>query len=95
MKNLGRYIIPAILIGLAILIPVLGFASVESSLATLQNKLLNVILPVVGIVGLGFAAISFFIGSPNARGHLTLAVMGAAVGFGAPAIIAFIRSIVQ
>jgi uncharacterized membrane protein YidH (DUF202 family) len=72
-----------------------AFASVESSLMAVQSKLIGTILPLVGIVGLAWAALSFFMGSPNARAHLTLAVIGAAVGFGAPAIIDFVRSLVH
>ncbi len=34
-------------------------------------------------------------GSPNARAHLILAIIGTVVGFAAPSIIAFIRGMVQ
>ena len=80
---------------LLMLIPVLGFSSVESTLMIMQNKLINVILPLCGILGLVFAGFSFFTGSQNARNHLILAIIGAVVGFGAPSIIAFIRGIVN
>ena len=75
--------------------PEIALASVESSLAAIQTKLINVILPLAGIIGLCFAAISFFVGNANARAHLFLAMIGAAVGFGAPSIIAFIRGMVN
>ncbi len=75
--------------------PEIALASVESSLGAIQTKLINVILPLVGIIGLCFAAFSFFVGNPNARSHLFLAMIGAAVGFGAPSIIAFIRGMVN
>jgi hypothetical protein len=75
--------------------PEIAFASVESSLGAIQDKLINVLLPLVGIIGLCFAAFSFFVGNPNARNHLFLAMLGAAVGFGAPSIIAFIRGVVN
>ena len=75
--------------------PEIAMASVESSLAAIQTKLINVILPLVGIIGLCFAAFSFFVGNPGARAHLFLAMIGAAVGFGAPSIIAFIRGMVN
>lgn len=78
-----------------VLSPEIALASVESSLSAIQNKLINVILPLVGIIGLCFAAFSFFVGNPNARAHLFLAMVGAAVGFGAPSIIAFIRGMVN
>lgn len=83
------------LIAAAVLIPTLGFCSVESTLTAIQSKLINVILPLAGILGLVFAAFSFFTGNPNARGHLWLAIIGAIIGFGAPSIIAFIRGLVN
>ncbi len=73
----------------------LALGSVEGSLMAIQTKLINVILPLVGILGLVFAAFSFFTGNAGARSHLFLAMMGAVVGFGAPSIIAFIRSLVN
>ena len=82
------------LIGISIAIPTLGFCSVESSLGSLQSKL-NVLLPIVATLGLGWAALSFFVGSPNARGHAILAVVGGFIGFGAPSIISLIRSVIN
>jgi len=72
-----------------------GYCSVESTLSTMQTKLISTILPLVAILGLVFAALSFAMGSPNARSHLVLAIVGSVVGFGAPSIIAFIRGLVQ
>ena len=78
-----------------VLSPDIAMASVESSLGAIQDKLINVILPLMGIIGLCFAAFSFFVGNPGARNHLFLAMIGAAVGFGAPSIIAFIQGLVH
>lgn len=75
--------------------PTVANASVESTLTTIQGRLIETILPVVAILGLVFAGLSFAMGSQNARSHLVLAIIGAVVGFGAPSIIAFIRSLVQ
>lgn len=63
--------------------PMLGFCSVESSLMAVQSKLIGTILPLAAIIGLVFAGLSFVAGSPNARSHLILAIIGAAIGFGA------------
>lgn len=95
MKTYSRYIVPVVTCAAILALPMMGFASVESSLAAMQAKLINVILPLVGILGLAFASLSFFAGSPNARSHLILAIIGAVVGFGAPSIIAFIRGVVN
>ena len=90
-----RYGAMALVIGLMFLHPDPALATVESSLAAIQGKLINVVLPLIGVIGLCFAAISFFTGNPNARGHLFLAMMGAVIGFGAPSIIAFIRGMIN
>lgn len=88
--------LPLLLVmGACILMPATGYCSVESSLAAIQTKLITVILPLAAILGLVFAALSFVSGSPQARTHLTLAIFGAVVGFGAPSIIAFIRGLVN
>ncbi|MGK5085327.1 hypothetical protein WDW37_18735 [Bdellovibrionota bacterium FG-1] len=93
--RLRPYLIPTLAISAGFLMPQFGFCSVESSLAAIQTKLITVILPLAAILGLVFAGLSFVAGSPNARAHLTLAIFGAAIGFGAPSIIAFIRGLVN
>ncbi len=75
--------------------PTIGYCSVESTLSAIQGKLIGTILPMVAILGLVFAGIFMAAGSPNARSHLVLAVIGAVIGFGAPSIIVFIRGLVQ
>ena len=77
------------------LFPALGFCSVESTLISIQSQVINVLLPLFGILGIAWAAFSFFMGSPNAKNHLVLAMLGVAVGFLAPGIIALIRSLVN
>ena len=79
---------------LSLALPILGYCSVESSLGNIQSKL-EILLPVLATLGLGFAGVSFLIGSINARSHLILAIIGAIVGFGASSIIGFIRQIVN
>jgi type IV secretory pathway VirB2 component (pilin) len=79
----------------AIVFPLVGFCSVESSLMAVQSKLIGTILPLAAIIGLVFAALSFVAGSANARNHLILAIIGAAIGFGAPSIVGWIQSLVH
>lgn len=83
------------LIALAVVLPELGYCSVESSLAAVQSKLVTTILPLAAILGLVFAGLSFVAGSANARQHLVLAIIGAIVGFGAQSLVAFIRGLVN
>jgi len=75
--------------------PEIGFCSVESTLAAIQTKLIGTILPLMAILGLILAGISFVLGSQNARSHLIFAIVGAVVGFGAPSIVSFIRGLVH
>jgi hypothetical protein len=81
--------------GLLVLMPALGYCSVESTLGAVQSKLINVILPLAAVLGLLASAFSFFTGNPGARSHLWLAIFGAAIGFGAPSIISFVRGLVN
>lgn len=77
------------------LVPALGFCSVEGTLGDIQARLVNQILPLCAVLGLVFAAFSFFTGNPNARSHLWLAIIGMVVGFGAESIMSFVRSMVH
>ncbi len=90
-----KFVIPTLIVALVLLLPALGFCSVESSLATIQMKLISTILPMAAILGLVIAGLSFVAGSPNARSHLILAILGALIGFGAPSIVAFLRGLVN
>lgn len=80
---------------ITLLLPAIGYCSVESTLGAIQGKLINTILPLCAVLGLVFAAFSFFTGNPNARSHLWLAIIGMIVGFGAPSIMTFVRGIVN
>lgn len=95
MEKTKKYAPLLLITALCLLLPSLGFCSVETTLDAMQAKLINKILPAVAILGLVFAAFSFFTGSPNARSHLWLAIIGAVVGFGAPSIVNFVQSMVH
>ena len=73
----------------------LAHASVESSLMGLKDVLLGSILPIFSVLGLGFAAFSFITGNPDAKRHLTYAVVGAVILFGAQSIIDLIERVVR
>lgn len=78
-----------------LLFSISAFASVESSLLGIKNVLLGSILPIFAVLGLGFAAFSFFTGSPNAKQHLAYAVTGATILFGAQSIVDLIQRVVR
>ena len=87
-------IVTASTIALVMLAPAVGFASVESTLMAIQNKLVGTIMPLAAIIGLVIAGISLATGNPNAKNHMWFAIIGAVVGFGAQSIVAFIRGMV-
>ena len=89
-KNLSLIIC----LGLALASP-LAFGSVESSLNGLKVVLLNSVLPVFAVLGLGFAGFSFLTGSPNAKQHLMYAMTGAIVIFGAQSIVDLLQRVVR
>ena len=82
-------------ISLTLLVPELTLASVESSLAAIQSKFINKLLPAIAILGLVMAGLSFASGNENARNHFKLALFGAAIGFGAPSIVNLIQSLIN
>lgn len=90
MSKKNGFLILAVL-----LIAPFAHASVESSLLGLKNVLLGSILPIFAVLGLGFAAFSFFTGNPNAKQHLVYAVTGATILFGAQSIVDLIQRVVR
>ena len=87
---MNKFLILSILI-----IDSIAFASVESSLYGLKNVLLGSIMPVFAVLGLGFAAFSFFTGNPNAKQHLMYALTGSVIVFAAQSIVDLIQRVVR
>lgn len=75
--------------------PLIVQASVESSLLGVQNKLTRVILPVLSVIGIAIAGLSFITGNENAKKHIIYAIIGTAVGFGAQSIVDMISQTVR
>ena len=84
-----------LLVAFIMLYPDSCFADFESSLMGLKTKLTTVILPLISVIGLGFAAMSFFSGNPQAKQHIVYAIAGCIFGFGAQAIVDFIGQTVR
>ena len=80
---------------LAFFMPIMAFASVESSLEGLRTTLLTGILPILAVMALGFAAFQFFTGNPNAKQYLIYAVVGNVILFGAQSIVDMISRVVR
>jgi hypothetical protein len=77
-----------------VVFPELAQASVESSLRGLQSRLTHVILPVLSIMSLAWAAFSMMSGNEKGRVHFFYALIGCALAFGAGAIVDFISQAV-
>ncbi|MEK6554728.1 MAG: TrbC/VirB2 family protein [Bdellovibrionota bacterium] len=94
----GKYlIIFGLTIFLMALIPDAAHAAKDlvGGLTQLKLKLTNVILPLLSVIGIAIAAISFFTGNPNAKQHIVYAVLGCIFGFGAQSIVDFISQTVR
>lgn len=78
-----------------VLLPQIGFASVESSLSGIQTKLTRVILPTISIIGIAWAAFSMMSGNERAKMHMWYAILGSIIGFGAQSIVDFISQTVN
>lgn len=91
-----KVILSLLIVGVAFtLVPEFANASLESSLDGMRLKLTGVILPVLSVIGIGLAAVSFFTGNPQAKQHIFYAVIGAILGFGAQSIVDFIAQTVH
>lgn len=79
----------------ALLVSQFSGADVEGSLMGMKSQLTGVVLPLLSVIGLGLASVSFFTGNPNAKQHIVYAILGCSFGFGAQAISDWIASIVR
>lgn len=95
MKNKKAYALFGVVALCCLLVPDLAHAGLESSLMGIKSKLTGVILPLLSVIGIAIAAISFFTGNPNAKQHIVYAVLGCCFGFGAQAIVDFISQTVR
>ena len=75
--------------------PELAHASLESSLDAIRARLTGVIMPLLSVIGMCIAGISFFSGNENAKRHIAYAVFGCLIGFGAQVIVDFFASMVH
>ena len=95
MKNKKYLKLLCLFAMVSLLTPLMAHAGLESSLIGIKTKLTGVILPLLSVIGLGVASVSFFTGNPNAKQHMVYAVLGCMFGFGAQAIVDFISQTVR
>src|SRR5271168_1856581 len=87
--------LPVVLTVVICLLPMLCSADFGDSLKSIKDKLNIVILPVLCVIGLSGAAISFFTGNPAAKQHILYAILGCIFGFGAQGIVDMIKDTVR
>ena len=95
MKQKQILLTLSIFLIIGVLLPELAHAGLESSLVGIKTRLTGVILPLLSVIGIAIAALSFFTGNPNAKIHIAYAIMGCIFGFGAQAIVDFIAQTVR
>lgn len=95
MNKKQMVLVAAVLVAVGILAPDFAHASLETSLMGIKSKLTGVILPLLSVIGIAIAGISFFTGNPNAKQHIAYAVVGCIIGFGAQGIVDFIAQTVR
>jgi type IV secretory pathway VirB2 component (pilin) len=95
MKNKQTFLVFALFLLAGVLVPEFAHADLVSSLVDVKFKLTGVILPVLSVIGIAVAAISFFTGNPQSKQHIFYAILGCVFGFGAQAIVDFISQSVH
>jgi len=83
------------LVAVLVMVPDLAHASLESSLEAIKSRLTGVIMPLLSVIGMCIAGISFYSGNENAKRHIAYAVFGCLIGFGAQVIVDFFASLVR
>ncbi len=95
MKKNQMVLTVALVATLGLLMPEMAHAGLESSLMGIKTKLTGVILPLLSVIGIAIAGISFFTGNPNAKQHIFYSIIGCMIGFGAQGIVDFISQTVR
>lgn len=95
MNRSQTVIVLGLFLVIGLCLPDLAHAGLESSLIGIKTKLTGVILPLLSVIGIALAAVSFFTGNPQAKQHIAYAILGCIFGFGAQAIVDFIAQTVR
>lgn len=95
MKKQQLVLTVALVATIGTLMPEIAHAGLETSLMGIKSKLTGVILPLLSVIGIAIAGISFFTGNPNAKQHIAYAIIGCMIGFGAQGIVDFISQTIR
>lgn len=80
---------------LVLLTPEIALADVQGSLNAIRSKLIGVILPVLAVISIAWAAFSLMTGNERAKTHIWYAIIGSAIAFGAQSLVDFISQTVR
>ncbi len=94
-KGFALFGIALLAFAVVVAVPDLAYADLEGSIRNIKSQLSGTVLPLLSVIGLLLASFSYLTGNPNSKQHITYALIGAGVGFGAQAIIDFISSAVH
>lgn len=72
-----------------------AMADVQGSLQAVRSKLIGVILPVLAVISIAWAAFSLMTGNERAKTHIWYAIIGSAIAFGAQSLVDFISQTVR
>lgn len=75
--------------------PELAHADIQGSLNAVRSKLIGVILPVLAVISIAWAAFSLMTGNERAKTHIWYAIIGSAIAFGAQSLVDFISQTVR
>jgi type IV secretory pathway VirB2 component (pilin) len=94
-KGFTLFGIALLAFAVVVAVPDFAYADLEGSIRNIKSQLSGTVLPLLSVIGLLLASFSYLTGNPNSKQHITYALIGAGVGFGAQAIIDFISSAVH
>jgi len=95
MKQKQIFLVLGLFLLVGVLAPEFAHADLQGSLQGIKLKLTGVIMPLLSVIAIAVAAISFFTGNPNAKQHIVYAILGTIFGFGAQSIVDFISQTVR
>ena len=95
MSNKMFFTVFILMIVFMVVAPDYCFADVEGSLNNIKTMIFRRLLPIVAVLGIGFAGFSLITGNPNAKIHLVSAIVGSVIAFGAQAIVDLVSSLVR
>lgn len=90
-----RFSVLLLMLSATVMVPLTGYADVASILNNMRDQLTQVVLPLLSVIGIALASVSFYTGNPNAKQHIVYAIIGCLFGFGAQQIVDWLRGMAR